>query len=131
MELRQPGLLLGDRPLELRDLAVAELRGALEVGLALGPLCVAIGLLEPRLRLLDRLDRALLVLPPGLHLAGALAQLGKLGLDRLASSDRHLVLFLLQRLALDLELLDAALDLVRSEERRVGKECRSRWWPYD
>src|SRR5690554_865062 len=20
---------------------------------------------------------------------------------------------------------------VRSEERRVGKECRSRWWPYD
>src|SRR5579872_5367648 len=20
--------------------------------------------------------------------------------------------------------------LVRSEERRVGKECRSRWWPY-
>src|SRR5438552_5753837 len=19
----------------------------------------------------------------------------------------------------------------RSEERRVGKECRSRWWPYD
>src|SRR5947207_11394372 len=23
-----------------------------------------------------------------------------------------------------------AADLVRSEERRVGKECRSRWWPY-
>src|SRR2546422_10774145 len=22
------------------------------------------------------------------------------------------------------------LDLNRSEERRVGKECRSRWWPY-
>src|SRR2546430_9861989 len=21
-------------------------------------------------------------------------------------------------------------NLVRSEERRVGKECRSRWWPY-
>src|SRR5690242_21535042 len=21
-------------------------------------------------------------------------------------------------------------DYVRSEERRVGKECRSRWWPY-
>ena len=19
---------------------------------------------------------------------------------------------------------------IRSEERRVGKECRSRWWPY-
>jgi len=24
----------------------------------------------------------------------------------------------------------AALDLTRSEERRVGKECRSRWSPY-
>ena len=24
----------------------------------------------------------------------------------------------------------AALDEVRSEERRVGKECRSRWSPY-
>src|ERR1035441_1200671 len=24
---------------------------------------------------------------------------------------------------------DAAIDLVRSEERRVGKECRSRWSP--
>ena len=22
------------------------------------------------------------------------------------------------------------LSTVRSEERRVGKECRSRWWPY-
>src|SRR5688572_33450225 len=21
-------------------------------------------------------------------------------------------------------------EIVRSEERRVGKECRSRWWPY-
>src|SRR2546430_16523920 len=21
-------------------------------------------------------------------------------------------------------------DAIRSEERRVGKECRSRWWPY-
>src|SRR5689334_24820293 len=24
-----------------------------------------------------------------------------------------------------------AMLLVRSEERRVGKECRSRWWPYE
>ena len=26
--------------------------------------------------------------------------------------------------------LSAGGDLVRSEERRVGKECRSRWSPY-
>ena len=23
-----------------------------------------------------------------------------------------------------------AMDIIRSEERRVGKECRSRWSPY-
>ena len=28
-----------------------------------------------------------------------------------------------------LELMDTC-DMVRSEERRVGKECRSRWSPY-
>src|SRR3712207_6861307 len=28
------------------------------------------------------------------------------------------------------EVLAAAPDQVRSEERRVGKECRSRWSPY-
>ena len=28
------------------------------------------------------------------------------------------------------ERLREALDIARSEERRVGKECRSRWSPY-
>ena len=27
-------------------------------------------------------------------------------------------------------VLDAPQDAIRSEERRVGKECRSRWSPY-
>src|SRR5437762_4106828 len=30
-----------------------------------------------------------------------------------------------------LKFLNATSDFFRSEERRVGKECRSRWWPYD
>src|SRR5256885_13166020 len=29
-----------------------------------------------------------------------------------------------------LAMLEHAVDRVRSEERRVGKECRSRWSPY-
>ena len=35
-------------------------------------------------------------------------------------------------LADDLVLLDSGIDslCLRSEERRVGKECRSRWSPY-
>ena len=28
------------------------------------------------------------------------------------------------------KFLDATTDICRSEERRVGKECRSRWSPY-
>ena len=36
-------------------------------------------------------------------------------------------LFLQQR---DNELAGAELSFYRSEERRVGKECRSRWSPY-
>ena len=31
---------------------------------------------------------------------------------------------------LDMSNLQTALDVLRSEERRVGKECRSRWSPY-
>ena len=32
--------------------------------------------------------------------------------------------------SLELKLYDLRLKLRRSEERRVGKECRSRWSPY-
>ena len=30
----------------------------------------------------------------------------------------------------DMETSAQVLDVLRSEERRVGKECRSRWSPY-
>src|SRR5437763_10081703 len=35
-------------------------------------------------------------------------------------------------LAIDLRqgMTQLVPDVTRSEERRVGKECRSRWWPY-
>ena len=33
-------------------------------------------------------------------------------------------------LAAQVRALKAQLDSLRSEERRVGKECRSRWSPY-
>ena len=31
---------------------------------------------------------------------------------------------------LDADQMDKLIERVRSEERRVGKECRSRWSPY-
>src|SRR2546430_17014954 len=48
-----------------------------------------------------------------------------------ARGERELRRLLLERAPGELDLLVLALDLhVRSEERRVGKECRSRWSPY-
>ncbi len=126
MQLGQPLLLLGDGLLQLRDLAVAQLRRALQVGGPLRPLGLAASLLEPRLRRLDRLDRLLLVLPARFHLAGALAQLGQLGLERLEARLRGLVALFLQRLALDLQLLHAAFDLVDLGRHRVDLDLQPR-----
>ena len=130
--LRKPawpvGALLGLRELalELGDLAVAQLGGALEVGLALGALGVAVRLLEALLELLDARDRVLLLLPARLHLGRLLAQVGEVALDRLAAGDRRVVLLLLERLALDLELHDAALDLVDLGRHRVDLDAQPR-----
>ena len=55
-----------------------------------------------------------------------LAELGELGLDRVEPLLRGLVLLLLQRLALDLELLDAALDLVDLGRHRVDLDLQPR-----
>ena len=130
--LRKPALpsvaLLGLRQLalELGDLAVAQLGGPLEVGVALGALGVAVRLLEALLELLHPGDRLLLVLPARLHLARLLAQVGEVALDRLAARDGRVVLLLLERLALDLELHDAALDLVDLGRHRVDLDAQLR-----
>src|SRR2546429_676286 len=102
------------------------LGGALQVRVSLGPLQLPVCLLELGLGRLDRVDRVLLVLPARLHLARALPQLGQFGLDRLAAPHRRLVLFLLQRLALDLELLDAPFDLVDLDRHRVDLDLEPR-----
>ncbi len=53
-------------------------------------------------------------------------QVGQLALDRLAARAAGLVLLLLQRLLLDLELLDAALDLVDLGGHRVDLDAQPR-----
>ena len=54
------------------------------------------------------------------------------GHDGIMVLDSSLVPGTLLTRALDLErvVLDVSVTLLRSEERRVGKECRSRWSPY-
>ena len=49
------------------------------------------------------------------------------GYDQLAFQNTHYLRIDPVYLRID---MDSALMLARSEERRVGKECRSRWSPY-
>ena len=58
--------------------------------------------------------------------AGESAAIGKL-LERIALQEENLVQKLRSRSAV---LETYIQELSRSEERRVGKECRSRWSPY-
>src|SRR5947208_3612181 len=115
---------VGEALLELRDLAVAQLGRALEVGLALGALGLAVRLLEALLDLASLRDGLLLALPHSLHGGRGLAQLGQLALDRLAAGGRRLVLLLRQGLVLDLELHHPALDLVDLGRERVDLDAQ-------
>ncbi len=107
-----PALDLGDRP-------VAKLGGALEVGLALGLLGLAQGRVELASGLLADVDRVLLALVAGGQGRAALLGVGELGLERPEARLRGLVLLVLQRLLLDLELGDAAVDLVDLDRLRL------------
>src|SRR6202030_149542 len=96
--------MFGELLLELRDLAVAKLGGALQIGFTLGPLGLSAGLLEALLQVGDLLDRLLLVLPLRLHRGGALAQLRELAFERCPALRGGGVALLLERGELDLEL---------------------------
>ena len=45
-------------------------------------------------------------------------------------ADRQAIFSVFPLLAKEFHLTDLQLSVIRSEERRVGKECRSRWSPY-
>src|SRR5256885_13167413 len=62
------------------------------------------------------------------HLAGGIAACDPLGIR--LEARQVAVPFLGQFAPLHLVDLDGELRELRSEERRVGKECRSRWSPY-
>ena len=44
--------------------------------------------------------------------------------------DFFILIFMMDRVAAEFSVTKAAIVATRSEERRVGKECRSRWSPY-
>ena len=84
----------------------------LQVGLALGALEVDLGLLEPLAHLLHAADRVLLGLPLGGHRGRLLLEVGELAIQGVEARARCVVVLLGQRGALDLQLQDAAVDLV-------------------
>src|SRR5438876_12255501 len=47
-----------------------------------------------------------------------------------AAEPMHLPRGSVRWMALGMGTFDTLAFVLRSEERRVGKECRSRWWPY-
>ena len=132
--LRKPaspvGALLRLAPsslLELRDLAVAQLGRALEVGLALGALGLAVGLLE--LLLQRRGSRRSRPSRPATAAFIASSCSRRSASSRSIASRRApagVVLLLLERLLLDLELHDAALDLVDLGRHRVDLDAQPR-----
>ena len=52
------------------------------------------------------------------------------GLRHMAVETAHAAIAAASSQAPSIVLLDLGLPDMRSEERRVGKECRSRWSPY-
>ena len=106
LEHRLAGLhrLLGrlQRPLELGQPAVAELRGAGEVAVPLGALGVEADVLQLLLDPLDALDRGLVLLPAEGQLGQLLAAVGELLAERGQPLQGGLVVLLAQRHLLDL-----------------------------
>ena len=107
-------------------MSVPQLRGALEVAVALGPLGLELRLLEPLLAGLDREDRVLLRLPVRDHAVALLLRRLQFGVEGLEPCARALVGLLGERGALDLELTDAPLDHVDLERHRVDLDAQAR-----
>ena len=152
--------LFGQLLLQLGQLAVFQFGGLVQVVLALGFLDGGIGLLDLLAQSLHLANGVLLVLPLCLHAAELILQLSQLFFEVLQTALAQSVGLLFQADLLDLQLGDTVGEVVhlaghtvhlgldhgaglihqvdcfirqetvRSEERRVGKECRSRWSPY-
>src|SRR4029077_2164094 len=100
--------------------------GLLIVALALRALDLGAHRVLLLLQLADRLDRLLLLLPVRREPPALLLQIRELFVQPAEPVARRLVLLLAQRLALDLELHDAALELVELRRHRVDFHSQPR-----
>ena len=98
--------------LELGNAAVGELARALVLAFALGVGELGAQLIELGLELLRLAELLLLRLPPAGDVGGALLEVLELFLERLEAFARACILFLLERLLLDAQPHDLAIDVV-------------------
>jgi hypothetical protein len=110
--------------LQLRDLAVLQLRGAVQVAGPRGALGLHAQPVQLLLHLAELPDRCLLALPLRLHPAGPLALVRDLLVHALQPLLALRVRLLGQRLPLDLQLRDPALDLVDLLWQRVDLDAQ-------
>ena len=108
--------------LELRDLAVADLRDTLEIALTLGPFGLHPKLVEAPGSVLDPFERPLLLGPTGSEAVSMLLRVGERLLERLACAG----ILLRHRGQLDLELHHAAVRLVELDRRGVDLHPQAR-----
>ena len=98
--------------LQLRNVSISQFAGALELALALRDGELVARLVELLLEVCGQAELLLLGAPRRGERGGLFFEVGKLLLEPAKPVLRRLVLLQLQRLALDLELHDAAVDLV-------------------
>ncbi len=122
----QTSLLVLDLLLERRQAAVLQLGRLGVVAAALRPLDLDPHLLELFLQLAAGEDRLLFLLPVAREAVLVLLEVGELLLELLQPLLGRLVGLLLERLALDLELHDAPLDLVELGRHRVDLHAQAR-----
>ena len=123
LHLAQLGLGLLERRLQPRQLAVLQLGCAGVVVAALGGLDLVPRLLDLLLDARHAFDHLPLAAQARIQAAALLLQVGQLALDGRQALLRRGVALLLQRLALDFELHDLALDLVQLG--RVGGDLHA------
>ena len=120
------GLGLGEPLFEVGDDAVGELAGARPVAAALHLLQFDARLLQLLLQFLRAGELLLLGLPLRGQFGRLLLELGQFLLEPLQALARGRVGLLLQRLALDLQLHDAAVELVQFLGLRVDRHAQPR-----
>ena len=115
-----------DVALEFGGPPVAQLAGAGQVAGTLEVLGLNPGGLELLLEFPDRGDRVLLALPVGLHRDEVLIEVGEFLLERSEAVGRGTVGFLREGYPFDLELADAAIDLIDLLGHRVDLDAQLR-----